>query len=186
MAIDVRKKKKAVAEVVPAKKKKKAVVEAAPVKKSKKGAEKTTAKSTKVAAKSKKTSTRTARAKKEVEYFPNKEKFNKTSLVNYLMENETAPSKKQVQGVLTDLENLMTGSVHKKGIGTFMWPGVFKIVTKQIPARKMPAIKGGEKKPNPFKPGEFTITKARKAFVKPATVRVKIRPMKKLKDAAIA
>lgn len=139
----------------------------------------------KVAAKTTKVAAKTP-SKSIAEYTPFKERLTKTSLVTQLMQNENAPSKKQVQGILADLEQLMLGSIHQKGAGEFMLPGLFKITTKVIPPRKMPAIKGGEKKPNPFKPGEFLITKARDAFTKPASVRVKIRPMKKLKDACNA
>jgi nucleoid DNA-binding protein len=55
-----------------------------------------------------------------------------------------------------------------------MLPGLLKITVTSVPAKK--ARKGI----NPFT-GQETIFKA-----KPATVKVKVRPMKKLKDAAKA
>jgi nucleoid DNA-binding protein len=53
-------------------------------------------------------------------------------------------------------------------------PGILKITAVAVPAKK------GRKGINPFT-GEATVFKA-----KPATVKVKVRPMKKLKDAASA
>ena len=109
-----------------------------------------------------------------VEYIPNVEKMNKTKLVNFLMEGEHAPTKKQVVGVLADIEQLLLGSLHKKGAGEFMMPGLFKVVVKQIPA-----------KPRRF--GKNNFTGVDQWFeAKPATVRVKMRPLKKIKDAASA
>jgi nucleoid DNA-binding protein len=55
-----------------------------------------------------------------------------------------------------------------------MLPGLFKITVTKVPAK--PERQGI----NPFT-GEPTTFKA-----KPATVKVKVRPMKKLKDAATA
>jgi hypothetical protein len=152
-------------------------VKAAPAKTSKVVAKAAPAKSGKVGKTGKavvKAKAAPARVKKVVEYIPNKEKFTKTSLVQFFMENESAPSKKQVQGFISDLENLITGSIHRKGCGEFMLPGMFKIITRKIPAKER---RFGM---NPF-------TKEEQWFAaKPATVRVKIRAMKRIKDAAIA
>jgi hypothetical protein len=57
----------------------------------------------------------------------------------------------------------------------FTLPGLLKIKTVKKPAR--PARKGV---PNPFKPGELMDVAA-----KPASVRVKITPLKKVKDMAL-
>ena len=59
-----------------------------------------------------------------------------------------------------------------RGPGSFAVPGLLKIERKKIPAR--PAKKGV---PNPFKPGELMDVAA-----KPATNKVKVRPLKSLKD----
>ncbi len=81
--------------------------------------------------------------------------------------------KKVVKAVMESLENQILGSIHKNGIGTFTFGNLFKIVTKKVDAK--PRRKGI----NPF-------TKEEQWFeAKPATVRVKARPMKRLKDAAL-
>lgn len=171
-----KKKKKVVVEEAPAKKKKKKVVEeAAPVKKKKKVADEAPAKKKKkkVEEKSTKKAKKTKAVKERPVYAPIKEKFKKTSLVEHLAE-ACEVDKKVIKSVLEEIELIMCGAITKKGIGEFQWPTMFKIVTKHIAAKK-----GGEKKKSPFT-GEMIITKA-----KPATVRVKIRPLKKLKDAAL-
>ena len=63
----------------------------------------------------------------------------------------------------------------KRAIGEFTLPGLLKIKSVVRPAR--PARKNV---PNPFKPGEL-MDVARK----PATTRVKVLPLKKLKDFAL-
>lgn len=101
-----------------------------------------------------------------------KERMNKTQLLQHLAE-KTDLDKKDVKAVMDALEETMIGHVRKRGIGEFMFPGLFKIVSQKVPAKK--ARKGT----NPFT-GEETTFKA-----KPATIKLKIRPMKKLKDAAL-
>jgi hypothetical protein len=64
-------------------------------------------------------------------------------------------------------------SVNKKGAGAFVLPGLLKVTAVAVPAKK--ARKGI----NPFTKEE-TVFKA-----KPATVKLKVRPLKKLKDAAL-
>lgn len=81
----------------------------------------------------------------------------------------TELNRKQVSSVLDELESLIARSVGKKGLGEFTLPGLLKITTVKKPARK--ARKGI----NPFT-GEETMFKA-----KPASVAVKVRPLKKLK-----
>lgn len=120
------------------------------------------------------TGTKTAKAKKpDTSNMPKpiKEKMTKTQLLEHLSE-QSGVDKKEVKKVMGALEETMIASVRKRGLGEFMLPGLFKIVTKRIPAKK-----GGEKK---MSFGREIITKA-----KPATTRVKIRPMKKVKDAAL-
>ena len=109
---------------------------------------------------------------------PVKEQLNKSALIQHIIdESESAElTPKQVKHVLAVIENTIKGSLIRKGSGVFQWPGLFKIQANKIAAKK-----GGQKKPNPFKPGETYITKD-----KPATVKVKIRPLKAIKDAALS
>jgi nucleoid DNA-binding protein len=97
-----------------------------------------------------------------------KERFSKTELLTHVAE-ATELSKKQVSSVLDSLTQVIEAHVGKKGVGEFVFPGLFKIATVKKPAKK--ARKGI----NPFT-GEETVFKA-----KPASVAVKIRPLKKLK-----
>lgn len=157
------------------KRKTKAAAEAS--KKTKKTATKKTAakKTTKAAKPTKKAAgAKTAKAKKpDASNLPKpiKTKMTKTQLMEHLAE-QSGVDKKDVKKVMESLEQTMIASIRKKGLGEFMFPGMFKIVTKHIPAKK-----GGEKK---ISFGREIITKA-----KPATTKVKIRPMKKAKDAAL-
>lgn len=103
---------------------------------------------------------------------PIKETFNKTSLVNHLVQTSGADAK-TVKAVLGSLEATIHASLSKKGVGTFTWPGVLKITALQVPAKK--ARKGID----PF-------TKVERMFAaKPASVKVKARFFKKIKDSAL-
>lgn len=101
-----------------------------------------------------------------------KEKLTKSALVGMIAE-KTELSRKQVNDVLGELESAMLGSVHPNGVGEFTFPGLFKVVLRQIPARK-----AGTLIRNPAT-GEMM-----KAAAKPASVRVKIRALAKIKAAA--
>lgn len=102
---------------------------------------------------------------------PIKGPLTKSGLVAHLSDATTlAP--KQVRSVLEALEGAMHASLGKKGAGMFVLPGLLKITAVKVPAK--PKRKGI----NPFT-GQETVFAA-----KPATVRVRVRPMKKLKDAA--
>lgn len=122
--------------------------------------------------KEKKTTKRTRKEKEVVQVSPIKEKLNASKLIEHLV-SETGLEKKQVKSVMQALHNTIVGSVHKKGIGEFTFPKLFKVITKHVPAKK--ARKGI----SPFS-GEEVIFKA-----KPATTKVKIRPMKTLKESAL-
>ena len=100
-----------------------------------------------------------------------KDKMTKSQIVTSLAES-TDLSKKQIGAVLDELNTLIARSVKKRAVGEFTIPGVMKITTVKKPAKK--ARKGF----NPFT-GEATIFKA-----KPASIAVKIRPLKKLKEFA--
>ena len=100
------------------------------------------------------------------------EKMTKTQILTEIAQN-TNLTRKQVGDVLEELEVLIERSVKKRALGEFTIPGLMKITTVKKPATK--ARKGI----NPFT-GEETMFKA-----KPASVAVKVRPLKKLKDFAI-
>jgi nucleoid DNA-binding protein len=97
----------------------------------------------------------------------------KSALVAHLAEAAQVAAK-DARALLAALEETMRVSISKKGPRTFLLPGLLKITVTSVPAK--PARKGI----NPFT-GEPATFKAR-----PATVKVKVRPMKKLKDAARA
>lgn len=86
--------------------------------------------------------------------------------------DSTGLTKKDVNGVLDELTDIMEGHLKKRGAGQFTLPGLFKAVTQKKPATK--ARKGI----NPFTGQETTFA------AKPARTVVKVRPLKKLKDMA--
>ena len=97
--------------------------------------------------------------------------FTKTELTAGIAE-DTGLSKKEVGAVLVSLENCIKKSLGRTGCGKFVLPGLVKVEKVKVPARK--ARKGV---PNPFKPGELMDVKA-----KPASTKIKVRPLKTLKD----
>lgn len=103
---------------------------------------------------------------------PVKERLTKSAILSQIAE-KTELSRVQVGEVLSALEGLVLGSVHPNGAGEFMFPGLFKVVLRKVPARK-----AGTLIRNPAT-GEMM-----KAAAKPASVRVKIRALAKLKAAA--
>lgn len=102
-----------------------------------------------------------------------KERYTKTQILTELAEN-TGLAKKDVSAVLDELSDLVERHIKKRGCGEFTLPGLLKVTTKKKPAVK--ARKGV----NPFT-GEEMMFKA-----KPASVQVKIRPLKRLKDFALS
>jgi len=102
---------------------------------------------------------------------PIKDVLSKTALVAHLSET-AAVAAKDVRAVLAALENTVQGSVSKKGAGAFTLPGLLKITVVAVPAK--PKRKGI----NPFTGQEQVFA------AKPASVKLKVRPLKKLKDAA--
>lgn len=103
---------------------------------------------------------------------PVKEKLTKSALLSLIAER-TEMQRKQVDAVLSELETIMLGSIHPNGVGEFMFPGLFKIALRKVAARK-----AGTMIRNPST-GEMMA-----AAAKPASVRVKIRPLAKMKAAA--
>jgi len=102
---------------------------------------------------------------------PIKDALSKTALVAHIAESSSV-APKDVRAVLAALEGAVVASVNKKGFGSFTLPGLLKITSVKVPAK--PKRKGI----NPF-------TKQEQVFAaKPASVKVKVRPLKKLKDAA--
>ncbi len=103
---------------------------------------------------------------------PVKETMTKSALINLLAEENDIP-RKTAAAVYATLEGVMLGSVHPRGVGEFTLPGMFKVTLRKVPARK-----AGTLVRNPAT-GEMV-----KAAAKPASVRVKIRALSKLKSAA--
>ncbi|MCY4471978.1 MAG: HU family DNA-binding protein [Kistimonas sp.] len=102
-----------------------------------------------------------------------KTKYTKSQIINEIAEN-TELSRRSVGNVLDELTLLIERHIKKRGCGEFVIPGLLKIVTK-----KKPAQKARKDVPNPFNPGELIDVPA-----KPASVQVKVRALKKLKDFA--
>jgi nucleoid DNA-binding protein len=102
------------------------------------------------------------------------DKYTKTAILNEIATN-TGLSKREVSSVMEELSDLIERHIKKRGCGEFTLPGLLKIKTVKRPAR--PARKGV---PNPFKPGELMDVPK-----KPASTRVKVLPLKKLKEFAL-
>lgn len=84
----------------------------------------------------------------------------------------TGLTRKQVAGVFAALTEEIRKSLSSRGPGVFQVPGLVKVVKKFVPAKK-----AQKNVPNPFKPGEFMDRPA-----KPAHHKVRVRPLKALKD----
>lgn len=103
---------------------------------------------------------------------PLKDTFNKTTLVAHLAQ-QASVEPKVAKAVLAALESAILASVHKKGSGEFTLPGLLKIGLQQIPAKKKRFGK------DPFTGEERWFP------AKPASVKIKTRALKKLKDATV-
>jgi nucleoid DNA-binding protein len=103
---------------------------------------------------------------------PVKEALSKSGLINLIAEQNDI-SRAQAKGALATIENAMLGSVHPRGVGEFTLPGLLKVTLRKVPARK-----AGTMIRNPAT-GEMMPGAA-----KPASVRVKVRALSKLKTAA--
>jgi len=101
-------------------------------------------------------------------------RYTKTEILSDISE-KTSLSKKEVAAVLEELGVLIERHLKKRAVGEFTLPGLLKIKSVQRPAR--PARKNV---PNPFRPGEMMDIPR-----KPATTRVKVLPLKKLKEFAL-
>ena len=100
-----------------------------------------------------------------------RKQMTKSQLYSELAESADI-TKKQVGLVMEELELLIERHIRKGAAGQFAVPGLMKIKAVKRPARA--ARKGV---PNPFRPGELMDIAA-----KPASIRVKVTPLKKLKD----
>lgn len=113
----------------------------------------------------KKTAAKTASPK------PLTQALSKSGLVAHLS-TRSGVEPKGVRALLEALEETIASSVHKKGAGQFTLPGVLKITVVAVAAK-------------PRRQGIDPFTKQERWFdAKPASVKVKVRPLKKLKDAA--
>jgi hypothetical protein len=120
----------------------------------------------------KKTVKAAAPAKAVTELKPIKTAFNRTSLIAHLAQT-AAVEPRAVKAVIASLEATMLASVHKKGLGSFTLPGLLKVNVINVPAKKK-------------RTGLDPFTKVERVFAaKPATVKIKTRALKKLKDAAL-
>jgi hypothetical protein len=113
-----------------------------------------------------------APAKVAADLKPIKSAFNRTSLIAHLAAT-AAVDAKIVKAVIASLEATMLASVHRKGLGSFTLPGLLKVNVISVPAKKK-------------RTGIDPFTKVEREFAaKPATVKIKTRALKKLKDAAL-
>ena len=129
-------------------------------------------KATKTAAPVKKATKTAAPIKSDAAVKPIKSALNKTSLIAHLAEM-AAVEVKAVKAVIASLEATILASVHKKGLGSFTLPGLLKVNVINVPAKKK-------------RTGIDPFTKQERVFAaKPATVKIKTRALKKLKEAAL-
>ncbi len=104
---------------------------------------------------------------------PVKDALTKAALINLISE-KNGVTRGVAKSVLATIEDAMTASLHPRGVGEFTFPGLLKISLRKVPARK-----AGTLVRNPST-GEMVPGAA-----KPASVRVKIRPLSKLKAATV-
>ena len=95
----------------------------------------------------------------------------KTEILNDIA-SDAGLTKKEVTAVFDSLGVQIKKNLGSRGPGAFTIPGLLKIEKKRVPARK---AQNGV--PNPFKPGELMDVSAR-----PASNKVKVRPLKNLKE----
>ena len=103
---------------------------------------------------------------------PISEALTKSGLIKFVAER-AAVEMKHARAVLEALEDAIAASIHKKGVGHFTLPGLMKITSVAVPAK-------------PRRQGIDPFTKQERWFeAKPASVRVKVRALRKLKQAAM-
>jgi hypothetical protein len=94
----------------------------------------------------------------------------KTETLNALAD-ATGLTKKEISSVFDALGDVISKELGKKGPGVFNVPGLMKVKVIDKPASKE------HTRPDPFNPGQMMTVKA-----KPASRRVKVLPLKGLKD----
>jgi len=103
---------------------------------------------------------------------PVKTAFNKSGLIAHVAD-VAGVEPKTAKAVIGALEATVLSSVSKKGLGAFTLPGLLKVTVVNVPAKKK-------------RTGIDPFTKQERVFAaKPATVKIKTRALKKLKDAAL-
>jgi nucleoid DNA-binding protein len=102
---------------------------------------------------------------------PIKEVLSKSELAKHLAEAAGVDTK-AAKAVLAALEATVLGAVSKKGAQQFVLPGLLKVTSVAVPAK---AKRFGK---DPFTGQDRWFP------AKPASVKIKARPLKKLKDAA--
>lgn len=129
-------------------------------------------KSSKSSASSKKSTRSSGAGAQAATVKPVNESFSKSGLVRHLADQaDTDP--RTVKNVLAALENTMLGAMHKKGSRLFVLPGLLKVTATAVPAK-------------PKRKGKDPFTGEERWFeAKPASVRIKARALKKLKDSAL-
>jgi nucleoid DNA-binding protein len=118
--------------------------------------------------------TRTILAKPQTSMRPIKDALSKSGLINLLSEENDIP-RATAKAVFATLESALLRSVHPRGVGEFTLPGLLKVTLRKVPARK-----AGTLVRNPAT-GEMI-----KGAAKPSSVRVRIRALSKLRNAALA
>lgn len=101
------------------------------------------------------------------------QKMTKTGILNEIAER-TELSRKQVDSVLTELEGLIERHIKKRAVGEFTLPGLLKVRSVKRPATKKRMGR------NPATGEEIVIP------AKPATTRVRVTPLKRLKEMVSA
>lgn len=104
---------------------------------------------------------------------PIKTALNKTTLAAQVAQ-VAGVEPKVAKAVMAALEATIVASLNKKGLGEFTLPGMLKVQVQNVPAKKKRFGK------DPFTGEERWFPP------KPASVKIKLRAMKKLKDAATA
>ncbi len=95
----------------------------------------------------------------------------KTEVLNSIAEM-SGLNKKDVSNVIDALMDVIKSSLSSSGPGVFAIPGLVKIERKDVPAKE---ARIGV--PDPFKPGH-----TRDYAAKPASVKIKVRALKNLKE----
>ena len=103
---------------------------------------------------------------------PLKEVLSKSALIAHVS-SHSGVEPRSVKAVLASLEATMAAALHKNGARIFTLPGVLKATAVAVPAK-------------PKRMGKDPFTGEERMFAaKPASVKVKIRALKKLKNAAV-